>query len=145
MRAHTQGIQKTVCVDSLPQLAVLARAVPYEQLSSSSRADLLSSAREALGAKWRHRSWAAHILVVRQRVARFQLDDLVTVRRAADVLDAQQIELLLNADVANDVHLGVLGQLVAMHAIDLGCIIGAAGAGRLQCPHRTERKHTSPE
>ncbi len=48
---------------------------------------------------------AAHILVVRQRVARLQLDDLIAVRRAADVLDAQQVELLLDADVANDVHL----------------------------------------
>ena len=42
---------------------------------------------------------------MRQRVARLQLDGLVAVRRAANVLDAQQIQLLLYADVADNIHL----------------------------------------
>ena len=48
---------------------------------------------------------SAHVLVVRQRVARLQLDNLVRIGGAAAVLDAQQVQLLLDAHVAHDVHL----------------------------------------
>ena len=46
-----------------------------------------------------------HISIVRESVARAQIDVFAPILRPPDVLEAQQVQLLQNAHISNHVHL----------------------------------------